>query len=401
MARPPLPLGTWGSIVRTQEAPNKWKARARYRDFDGHTRLVAKWGKTGAAAERALVADLAGRGRRSQGTVDITPDTRLDALADAWIAKRRAEDSLAAGSLEQYSDIIKVHIKPKLGGVRVGETTVGNLDAFIRGIASASRSRVARIVLSGMMQMAAQHDAIASNPVRDTTRRTPDREETRALTVDELQAFRRRVAAWAGGNDSGPPRGEDLPDLADCFLGSGGRTGEVLAFQRSSIRWATDDAPAMILVTGKIDRHGKFVAAAKSKGSMQWLPMPDFMVAAVKRQLARDLPADELGLLFPSRSGGPRQPGNVRRQLREARETVVFDEGGQADGPADRFSWVSPKTFRKTVATIIEAEQGMEAAAGQLGHSSPEITRLHYVQRSKVAADQRAALDALAPVSGQ
>ncbi|WHU45755.1 hypothetical protein QNM97_17245 [Gordonia sp. L191] len=63
------------------------------------------------------------------------------------------------------------------------------------------------------------------------------------------------------------------------------------------------------------------------------------------------------------------------------------------------FEWVTPKTFRKTVATILADEIGMEAAAEQLGHTSPEITRRHYVQRKKITGDVRHVLDRLAPVS--
>ncbi|WP_148275423.1 hypothetical protein [Gordonia polyisoprenivorans] len=60
---------------------------------------------------------------------------------------------------------------------------------------------------------------------------------------------------------------------------------------------------------------------------------------------------------------------------------------------------MTPKTFRKTVATILADETGMEAAAEQLGHTSPENTRRHYVQRKKITGDVRRVLDRLAPDS--
>lgn len=398
MARPPLTLGTWGEIARAEIAPGKWRARAKYRDWDGRTRLVERTGKTGAAAERVLKEALRDRTKPTGTVVDITRDTTLADLADLWIAQREAEGRLAQDSIDQYQSTIDAHIKPGIGQVRVGEATVGVLDKALRAIKSTSRAKVARVVLSGMMSLAAQHDAITSNPVRDTTKRTLHGKEPRALTLVELQQLRMRIAAWAGGNHLGPRRGTDFPDLADCFVGSGGRISEVLAFQWEAVQWASGDVPAMIRVTGKIDRRGEFSPSAKSAGSMQWLPMPDFMVAALRRQKARDLPSDDLGLIFPSRTGGPRTPANVRRQLRQARETIVYDRSGVADGPADMFEWVTPHSFRKTVATIIDSVAGMDAAAGQLGHSSPEITRKHYVQRAAVAADMRHALNRLAPV---
>ena len=41
MARPELPVGTWGKICRKQMAPGRSRARARFRDYDGVTREVA------------------------------------------------------------------------------------------------------------------------------------------------------------------------------------------------------------------------------------------------------------------------------------------------------------------------------------------------------------------------
>lgn len=58
-----------------------------------------------------------------------------------------------------------------------------------------------------------------------------------------------------------------------------------------------------------------------------------------------------------------------------------------------------PKTFRKTAGTAIEREFGAEAAAAQLGHSSPDVTRKFYIDRAISAPDNRRALDAFDPFS--
>ena len=124
------------------------------------------------------------------------------------------------------------------------------------------------------------------------------------------------------------------------------------------------------------------------------------IVAALERQRERNLPS-ELGLVFPGRDGGPRTTANTRRQFRDAREHVVKDKvTGVPDGPQDMFAWVSPKTFRKTVATLLADEGGVEVAADQLGHTSPEITRKHYWHKQRSGPDVRHILNKLAPVSG-
>jgi len=81
MARPPLPVGTWGIISRKQESPGHYRARTRFRDYDGVTRDVEAWGATGAAAERALREAL--RDRAAPGTDELTRDTRMSQLAES------------------------------------------------------------------------------------------------------------------------------------------------------------------------------------------------------------------------------------------------------------------------------------------------------------------------------
>ena len=52
MGRPPLPVGTFGKIGFIEQPDGVMQARARFRDYDGRTRLVAKTGRSRAAAER-------------------------------------------------------------------------------------------------------------------------------------------------------------------------------------------------------------------------------------------------------------------------------------------------------------------------------------------------------------
>ena len=74
MARPTLPLGTFGSITTEEVRPGVYRARTRFRDFDGVTRQVMATGRSAAAATRELKAKIADR---SAPTGDlISPDMR-------------------------------------------------------------------------------------------------------------------------------------------------------------------------------------------------------------------------------------------------------------------------------------------------------------------------------------
>ncbi|WLP90217.1 tyrosine-type recombinase/integrase [Gordonia sp. NB41Y] len=376
MARPPLPLGTWGKITRKQLAPGRWRARARYRDYDGRTRPVERFGKTGAAAERALLDALAERTPPSAGTA-ISRDTTLKHLATAWIDTL----DLREQSIAVYQSAIDRHITPALGDVRIREVGTGLLDAFLRTVPTPASARLCRVVLTGMFGLAARHDAIDRNPVRETQVRSAGRGEIRAMTVAEVAEFRCNVAMWSGGNETGPARGVDLPEIVDLMLGTGARIGEVLAIRIQDCNLGAN--PPTVTITGTIVRNHR-QPAPKTEYSHRALMLPSFAAAALRRQVARGLPAED-GLVFPSRTGGPRQADNVRRQLREAR--------------GDEFDWVTPKVFRKTVATAIERAMDIESAAAQLGHSGTAVTRMHYVERTRSGPDARHVLDEFSPVS--
>jgi integrase len=57
--------------------------------------------------------------------------------------------------------------------------------------------------------------------------------------------------------------------------------------------------------------------------------------------------------------------------------------------------WVTPHTFRKTVATLIDKEADTDRAAAQLGHGSKEITKKHYIDKPALAPDSSDILEQL------
>jgi hypothetical protein len=57
MARPPLALGDHGSIKVVRDN-GRWVARCRFRDLDGVTRRVERWGTSRAAAQQELQTEL-------------------------------------------------------------------------------------------------------------------------------------------------------------------------------------------------------------------------------------------------------------------------------------------------------------------------------------------------------
>lgn len=87
--------------------------------------------------------------------------------------------------------------------------------------------------------------------------------------------------------------------------------------------------------------------------------------------------------VFPTRNDTWLQVSNVQRRWREIRADAGLD-------------WVTPHTFRKTVATLISEELDPEVAAQQLGHTSSDIIRRFYISKPALAANASDLLERLA-----
>jgi len=391
MARPPLPVGTWGKIRRETMAPGQCRARARFRDYDGVTRDVEAWGATGPAAERELVTAL--RDRSAPSADEITRDTQISRLAEMWLEEIEAEGRLAPQTIDRYRDSINGVILPSFGGLRIRENTVSRIDRCFKAVAAdhPGKARAARSVYGQMLGMAVRHDALASNPVREIARLRKNRRGVRALAVDDLEAVRAAIRQWQTPPERkpGPRRKGDLADIVDVLLGTGGRIGEVLA-----VRWIDvnldADCPTLTFSGTIVFVRGKGFYRqpwTKSDAGYRTVSLPRFAVDVLKRRRAADQEND-LDAVFATRKGTWLSPNNVRRQWREARKETDL-------------AWVSPHTFRKTVATLLDREADSKTAAAQLGHQSDEITKGYYIQKAHLAPDSSGVLNALGPKDGQ
>jgi hypothetical protein len=61
--------------------------------------------------------------------------------------------------------------------------------------------------------------------------------------------------------------------------------------------------------------------------------------------------------------------------------------------------WVTPRIFRKTVATLISERVDANTASQQLGHSSPSITGEFYIAKPAIAGDVGHVLQDLAALT--
>jgi integrase len=405
MARPPLAMGTHGSVsIKKRTNGTPYVARCRFRDFDGVTRSLERSGRSKAAAMAALQDEI--RSRIGTPAAPLRPHHTFERAADVWLAKldaQVAEGARAATTADTYRQRLRSVVLPAMGQWRLRECTVPQLDAFFTDLAvtqGPQSRKTVRTVVSLILRVAVQHEAIPDNPVRHLDPIEAGSRKPRALTVQE----RRRFLAWMQGTSEDKDEGRaqasarrrDLPDIATFMLGTGVRIGEALG-----VRWCDVDlegvpvvegdelrAVPIVAITGNVVRHrgrGLHRHSGKTETSLRIVPLPRFVVdmLAKRQQHGPEVP------VFPAatnKGGGFnwKDPNNISTYIREARQAAGMD-------------WpVTSHTFRKTAATIWH-DSGVltdRQKADLTGHAKISTLTDIYVARGELHPQGAAVMDA-------
>jgi integrase len=385
VGRPPLEIGTGGDIRIETLGPTRYRARGRFRDYDGKTRDVEATGTSGPAAERALKAKF--RDRVAPNDDEITRETYVHTLADLWLEEITAEERITPQTINRYEISVRVSIKPAVGNLRIREASAGRLDKFLRNVAKdrPAAAQGAKVALGQMFGLAVRRGALGANPVRDTARLRSPRQKVVALETEQLELVRAAIREWRQPTPgkSGPRPTADLGHIVDLMLATGARIGEILALRWEDVDLAAE-CPTLTICGTIVYVKGKGFFRQdwpKSAAGFRTVILPRFAIAMLlERQVtAVENPNDAI---FATRRGTWLSPQNVRRQWRQARKDTGLE-------------WVTPHTFRKTVATLIDKEADADSAAAQLGHGSKDVTRKHYIVKPALAPDSSGILEQL------
>lgn len=370
MARPPLPIGTWGEISVSGES-GRWRASARYRGRDGRTRTYSRWRKTKGAARQALLDHFAGM-QDADRTGDLTPESRVSALLEHWMTGWESAQPRKPATVRTYRRAVQLATE-RVGGLRVMESTTARLDGAVRGVREAHGIETGRQV-GNVLRQAFAHalrlGVVPANPALGVSTVRAQRDPVRAMTAEEVQALREAAKRWEAEPVKGTrPWVKEIATAIDVMLGTGVRIGELLA-----IRWQDLDlstVPASVSVGGTVTRalDGGMIRqeAPKSEASQRTLYLPHFVTREL-REWRKDREAGPDDPVFPSQWGRWRDPSGFRRDFRAVREIAGL-------------TWVTPHTIRKTVATQVYRADGLAHAGGQLGHAEVGVTSQHYVER--------------------
>lgn len=207
MGRPRLAIGTYGEIGFQRAASGRIVARARYRDWNGKTRLVQATGDTRKSAERALKAKLADRSLFQPSSSALTPDSPFSGLVAYWLEDLELEDRLSKRTLQLYERNMQTLVMPAFGNLTLREIGVARCDHFLKQLAKQSynRAKQARVVLRLALGLAVRHEVLPRNPMNHVSRVHRPALTPNALTPAEVNAIRTAIAFWeAGRSISGP-----------------------------------------------------------------------------------------------------------------------------------------------------------------------------------------------------
>lgn len=374
MPRPPLPLGTYGEI-RCYPAGKKYRARTRYRDYDGKVRDVERVGRTKGQAKENLREALRDRARAVVGE-EVSSSTKVQVVAEKWLQELDESDK-ALRTKRTYRESWNRDLSPAVGELRGSEITVSLASRVLRTVHDVSgpgSAKHAKVVLGGIMGIYVRHDAVETNPIREVvlpkSGGKKPRKERLVLEPEELPKLRKLIRA-----DEKAVR-RDLPDLVDGLAALGCRIGELLALDWSKV----DFQAGTIAIEGTVIREkgvGLFVQEhTKSSAGMRTVEPPAWYMDMLKKRHA-DSGSE---WVYPSVRGTLRDPDNTRADLREA---VAESE----------FVGLHPHAFRHLVATVLDAA-GLTAReiADYLGHERVSMTQDVYMNRKSRGSSAAKAL---------
>jgi integrase len=350
-----------------------------YRNHEGRRRRIEATADTKTGARRKALAILQERMSLGAGT-GYGANTILADVAADWLAQ--LHELVEAGrrspsTVSLYRHALDRHVLPTMGALRLADLTPARLDHFLhlkrreKGYATA---KLCRAVLSGVCGLAVRREGLRVNPVRDVSSlEAHGGREARALTIDEIHQW---LAILDGSEFA---RRKDLPDLARFLLGTGCRLGEAVG-----VHWEDVDFERQLVhvrrTVLRVPGQGVIAKRPKSKAGQRSLRMPLWLVAVLRERRRGALPDSPV---FPDSFGGYRDRNNIEKDFRKVRTGTQFE-------------WVVPHTYRKTVATLLDAG-GLSARiiADQLGHSRISMTQDVYLGRRAVDAAAATALDTL------
>lgn len=386
MARRRIPLGAFGAIRCYKTEDGRYKARGRFHELSGKYSSPSVMGDTPEEAEALLRARKA---VRPFGVVSIHPDTSVLQASIWWLEGLRISNRVSTGTLANYRGDVK-HVNRAIGDARLSELTIATVDAIIRALAADQPQTAIRVrkTLKLMLDEAVRVGAMRTNPVHSVRPPRVPPKEPYTLERAQAQFLREAYRDWlAQRKKPGPAPDPRVPAMLDVMLSLGLRIGELLALRHRDVDLTSTPPTLVVAATLVDDEKGapKWQANPKARRQRRVLVLPELAVEALRPYV---LESASSAPVFPNRYGAWLRPNNIRRILRSFRD----EWSAQLETSGIESNRFTPHLLRRTLATMIANEVGIDRAKEQLGHASVTTTERHYIMPPRLVGEHTADL---------
>jgi integrase len=371
-------------IWTTRRGEQKEAWIADYTDGTGKRRIQTFQQKKKADAYAAKVKVDVNAGTH----VALDSDMTVAKVADKWI-KRVEADGRERATVKQYREHVRLHIVPRIGGIKLAKLTRGHVERFrddlLSGDKKLSPAMARKVWVSFKSMLKNVHCSHLADNVRISISKRNKRKLEVGRDIPTPDEVKRLIEAAAS-----------KPKVC-TFLKVAALTG-LRASELFGLRWSDVDLKANELhVRQRVDRF-RVIGSPKSEGGRRTIPFgPDLALALKAWKLA--CPKGEHDLVLPSRGGEVSAHRNFVRSLEP-----VFKAAGVVT--RDGRPKYAPHAFRHFFASWCinpKDRSGRElppkVVQQWLGHSSITMTLDIYghlfrdkSNRAEIAASEKALL---------
>jgi integrase len=344
-----------GSIHKRPDG--RWVAVVSLGYRDGKRARKYLYGATRREVQEKLTKTL----RDQQQGLPIVPDRQTVAeFVEHWL-ESVARHRIRATTHATYASIIRNHIVPSIGGVRLSRLTPQQVSSLYesllaKGLAPRSVMYVHAVLRSALKQ-AVRWNLLVRNPVEAVDPPRAGRSSAQVLSPEQVTQFLEAA------------KGDDLQALYVLALTTGMRQGELLGLMWSDVELDT----AQIRVQRQLTRtvNGLDFAEPKTAKGRRTVTLPHIAVDALRQHRAKQAEArllagsewTDIDLVFANQHGRPMERQNV---VKRSFQPLLAAAGL----PRVRFH-----DLRHSAATLLLSQDvHPKVVQERLGHSTISVT---------------------------
>lgn len=283
---------------------------------------------------------------------------------DIWVAEYMG--NLKPGTVTLYTNIIKNHIKPAIGAVKLSELHPHRVQIFINGVegVAASTTRIIYKILHAALEKAVRLEYIPRNPSNNCV--LPKTEPSAIKPLDDAQTAALLEAA----------KGTSIEHLLTVALFSGMRQSELLGLTWDQIDMKKGTITISQQLADKRHRGNSIFITPKSGKTRTITPAPSVLLALKAQRIQQSKMRFKAGQIWNNEHDlvFTLEDGSIINQWRVSREFKRLLKAAGLESENVRFH-----DLRHTYAVnAIRAGDDIKSVQGNLGHASAAFTLDRY-----------------------